>query len=62
MARAKGGRSLEISRLKTGQFYATGEGFGFMMVQTPLCLSHHPRSPLTTEEVVARAAAPDRHP
>jgi DNA helicase HerA-like ATPase len=55
MARAKGSQVLDISRLTTGQFYAAGEGLAFRKIQTPLCLSHHPKSPLTTEEVVARA-------
>ncbi|MPZ26293.1 MAG: DUF87 domain-containing protein [Micromonosporaceae bacterium] len=57
MARAKGSAVLDISRLTTGQFYATGEGLPFRKVQTPLCLSYHPKSPLTNEEVVARARA-----
>ncbi|WP_026208114.1 ATP-binding protein [Catelliglobosispora koreensis] len=57
MARAKGGDVPDISRLKTGQFYASGEGFTLRKVQTPLCLSYHPSSPLTTEEVVERAKA-----
>jgi hypothetical protein len=57
MARAKGSPVLDISRLTTGQFYASGEGFGFQKVQTPLCLTHHPKSPLTTEEVIERARA-----
>jgi hypothetical protein len=55
MARAKGGDVPDISRLKTGQFYASGEGFTLRKVQTPLCLSYHPSSPLTTEEVIDRA-------
>jgi DNA helicase HerA-like ATPase len=55
MARAKSGDVSDISRLGTGQFYASGEGFSFRKVQTPLCLSYHPKSPLTTEEVAQRA-------
>ncbi|MDG4774042.1 hypothetical protein [Solwaraspora sp. WMMD792] len=32
-------------------------GRGFQVCSgVPMCLSHHPRSPLTTEEVVQRAA------
>ena len=26
-----------------------------MKIRTPLCLSHHPKSPLTAEEVLDRA-------
>jgi hypothetical protein len=58
MARAKGSQVLDISRLATGEFYLAGEGLGFRKIQTSLCLSHHPRSPLTTEEVLARARFP----
>ncbi|MEV4415823.1 DUF87 domain-containing protein [Catellatospora sp. NPDC049609] len=57
MARAKGADVPDISRLGTGQFYASGEGFAFRKMRAALCLSHHPKSPLTTEEVVERAAA-----
>jgi DNA helicase HerA-like ATPase len=55
IARAKGGAVSDISRLRAGQFYAAVEGAGFQPVVTPYCLSHHPPSPLTTEEVLARA-------
>ncbi|MBL7255678.1 helicase HerA domain-containing protein [Paractinoplanes lichenicola] len=57
MARAKGSSIADVARLKAGQFYATVEGGPFVKLTAPLCLSHHPRSPLTTEEVLARAAA-----
>ncbi|WP_066365527.1 ATP-binding protein [Herbidospora mongoliensis] len=56
MARAKGGSANDISSLITGQFYVAPEGSGFAKVRTPLCLSHHPRAPLTTEEVIERAS------
>jgi hypothetical protein len=55
MARAKGGDASQIGRLKIGQFYLASEAVRFRKVQTPLCLSHHPKSPLTEDEVVARA-------
>lgn len=57
MARAKGADVPDISRLGTGEFYASGEGFSFRKMRASLCLSHHPKSPLTTEEVIERAAA-----
>ena len=34
----------------------TIEGGEFVRLQSPLCLSYHPKSPLTTEEVLERAA------
>ena len=55
MARAKGGDVPDISRLKTGQFYVAGERLPLTKIQAPNCLSYHPKSPLTTEEVVNRA-------
>jgi hypothetical protein len=55
LARARGSGNLEIGRLPTGQFYVSREGTGFDAVRTPLCLSHHPSSPLTPEEVIKRA-------
>ncbi|MDJ0395124.1 DUF87 domain-containing protein [Rhodococcus sp. G-MC3] len=62
MAQAKGSSATDIGRLKTGQFYAAVEGEGFNKIQTPLCLSYHPKSPLTSEEVIDLAHKPiDKH-
>ncbi|WP_284749254.1 ATP-binding protein [Amycolatopsis sp. RTGN1] len=55
LARAKGSPVADISRLERAQFYVAGEAFGFRQVATPLCLSHHPASPLRLEEVITRA-------
>ncbi|GHF98304.1 MULTISPECIES: ATP-binding protein [Amycolatopsis] len=55
MARAKGSTVGDISRLERGQFYVTSESFGFRAMRAPLCLSHHPPSPLRLEEVLDRA-------
>jgi hypothetical protein len=44
-----------LNRLRTGQFYAAIEGTEFQKLQAPLCLTHHPKSPLTPEEVIDRA-------
>jgi hypothetical protein len=56
LARAKGGDVPRIGRLSAGEFYLATEGNGFQHVRTPMCLSHHPSSPLTEDEVLARAA------
>jgi hypothetical protein len=56
MARAKGSDVADIAQLGTGHFYAAIEGSGFVRIRAPLCLSHHPAGPLTTEEVLERAA------
>jgi hypothetical protein len=55
LARAKGSDISDIGRLRTGQFYAAIEGAEFEKLQAPLCLTHHPKSPLTPEEVLDRA-------
>jgi hypothetical protein len=61
MARAKGGRVPDISRLRAGNFYAALEGSAFHKITAPWSLSYHPQSPLTTEEVLdlARVRLPD---
>ena len=55
MAKMKGGDVPDISRLRSGEFYVAVEGEPPQKVRTPLCLSHHPPSPLTNDEVLARA-------
>ncbi|WP_249715055.1 helicase HerA domain-containing protein [Rhizomonospora bruguierae] len=57
VASAKGSAVLEISRLEAGQFYTVGEGTPFRKVSVPMCLSHHPTSALSAEEVLTRARA-----
>ncbi|MGX1811445.1 ATP-binding protein [Nocardia sp. NPDC055321] len=55
LARAKGGRVEDISRLSAGRFYGATEGLGFSKLSVPMCLSHHPASALTEDEVLDRA-------
>ncbi|MFW0792172.1 DUF87 domain-containing protein [Gordonia sp. CPCC 205515] len=55
IARAKGSSVPDIGRLPTGVFYAALDGGSFTKVQSPLCLSYHPKSPPTEDEVVAIA-------
>jgi DNA helicase HerA-like ATPase len=55
MAKVKGGDVPDLSRLSAGEFYVALEGEAPHKLRTPLCLSHHPRSPLTDEEVMTRA-------
>jgi hypothetical protein len=57
IARAKGSSITDVGRLGRGEFYVAVEGSPFVRMQAPFCLSHHPKSPLTSEEVVERAAA-----
>ncbi|GGN83863.1 ATPase [Actinoplanes lobatus] len=55
VARAKGGDLPGISQLRGGEFYVAVEGSSFSKIRTSLCLSHHPKSPLTQEEVIRYA-------
>ena len=57
MARAKGGLMPDISRLRAGNFYVAIEGEAFRRIVAPWCLSYHPASPLSPEEVVALATS-----
>lgn len=34
---------------------AAGEGVPLVKVRTPMCLSYHPKAPLSPEEVISRA-------
>ena len=55
MAKVKGGDVPDIGNLTAGVFYVALEGEAPVKVRTPMSLSHHPSSPLTDEEVMARA-------
>lgn len=55
LARAKGGQVDDIAKLSAGRFYGATEGSRFAKLRIPMCLSHHPASALTEEEVLARA-------
>ena len=57
MAKVKGGDVPEIGNLTAGEFYLALEGEAPHRTRTPMCLSYHPNSPLTDEEVMARARA-----
>jgi DNA helicase HerA-like ATPase len=58
MARVKGGEVPDISKLRAGNFYVALEGLAFHRIRTPWCLSHHPQSPPTTDEVLEIAQRP----
>lgn len=55
LARVKGGLVPDISRLRAGNFYLATEGEAFHRLRSPWCLSYHPQSPPTTEEVLKLA-------
>ena len=55
LARSRGGTASRVGKLERGQFYFATEGVSELLLQAPLCLSHHPPSPLTEPEIMARA-------
>lgn len=56
--RQRGGSGQDIARLERGQFYAVSESLTTpTKILTPLCLSHHPSTPLDEVEVLNRARA-----
>ena len=55
MARAKGGLVPDISRLRAGNFYVATEGKRFHRIVAPWCLSYHPASPPSADEVLRLA-------
>ena len=57
MAAQKGGDAQGIARLRPGEFFVASDTVAFQRVRNPMCLSHHPRSPLTHEEVLELARA-----
>jgi hypothetical protein len=57
IAAQKGGRVDDFARLSAGTFYGASVGENLRKVRVPMCLSHHPSSALTTEEVLERARA-----
>jgi hypothetical protein len=60
MAIAKGGDVTGIAQLTKGQFFTASDGVAFQKIRSPLCLTHHPASPLTQEEVVRLASQSSR--
>ncbi len=57
MAAQKGGDARGIARLRPGEFFAASDAVPFQRVRSPMCLSHHPRSPMTQEEILELARA-----
>ncbi|WP_052070449.1 helicase HerA domain-containing protein [Rhodococcoides fascians] len=55
VARVKGGTVPDIGKLPAGEFYTAVEESVFVRTRTRLCLSYHPKSPPTEEEVIALA-------
>jgi hypothetical protein len=55
MLRSQGGGGEDLGRLPRGEFYLTSEGLPPQKLRAPLCLTYHPSSPPSEDEVIARA-------
>jgi hypothetical protein len=55
LARNKGRDLTDLATLSPGTFYVTSDNIRFQKVRPPFCLSHHPATTLTGDEVVDRA-------
>ncbi|MEU5152938.1 ATP-binding protein [Glycomyces sp. NPDC021274] len=53
MVSAKQAKTLTSTSLNSGEFYLRAEGRQLRKVAAPMCLSYHPPSALTAEEVIA---------
>ena len=64
MAAQKGGDARGIARLGPGEFFVGSDMVPFQRVRSPMCLSHHPPSPMTQEEILelARVGRPRATP
>lgn len=52
----KGGDVPDIARLTAGTFYVTNDTLGVRKARTPMCLSCHPKSPLSPMDVLTLAS------
>ncbi|WP_199041382.1 ATP-binding protein [Glycomyces salinus] len=59
VAEHKGGSTVDIAHLRTGQFYLAADGSPTEQVDVPMCLSHHPPTAPTAEEILAAVKAAD---
>ena len=56
LAERLGGTMSDISKLRAGEFYAGSINVRFQRVDSPMCLSHHPASPLKEADVIRLAS------
>ncbi|MCH7230891.1 DUF87 domain-containing protein [Glycomyces sp. L485] len=57
IAEDKGGTPVDLAHLSTGQFYVVTPGLSTQQVDVPMCLSHHPSTAPTSEEILAAVRA-----
>ncbi|WP_100448068.1 helicase HerA domain-containing protein [Glycomyces xiaoerkulensis] len=59
VAENKGGSTVDLAHLRAGQFYLAADGKATERVDVPMCLSHHPPTAPTAEEILASVRASD---
>ncbi|XWN33544.1 MAG: DUF87 domain-containing protein [Devosia sp.] len=59
LAERLGGTMSDISKLRAGEFYVGSINVRFQRVDSPMCLSNHPSSPLKESEIVQLASGRD---
>lgn len=57
IAEHKGGSTVDLAHLAAGQFYLAADGAATEQVEVPMCLSHHPPTAPTVEEILASVRA-----
>lgn len=53
VAQNKGGSPVDLAHLRRGQFYLVADGRPTELVEAPMCLSYHPPTAPTSEEILA---------
>lgn len=53
VAQSRGGTSVDLARLSAGQFYMAADGRPTERVNVPMCLTYHPSTAPTAEEILA---------
>ncbi|SDE07012.1 helicase HerA domain-containing protein [Glycomyces harbinensis] len=53
VAQNKGGSPVDLAHLSSGEFYLAAEGRATERVDVPMCLTHHPPTAPTAEEILA---------
>jgi hypothetical protein len=62
VAQSRGGTSVDLARLSAGQFYLAADGRPTERVDVPMCLTHHPSTAPTVEEILDAVGRTDEEP
>ncbi|GAA2260084.1 DUF87 domain-containing protein [Glycomyces scopariae] len=62
VAQSRGGTSVDLARLSAGQFYLAADGRPTERVDVPMCLTYHPPTAPTVEEILAAVGSTGEEP